>query len=295
MHLRRALLLFAIVLGLAAVAASVSRPRSSSDPLRRRHPPRPRRTKPTATAAPKAVPGADRADLRRGQPARARDPSPGRPRPSIVKVRRPGRWGSPASGMSDEAEPLTPAHFDVLTQTPGAPPDHVRASGRRAGAGRSGRWWSRTSGEGRGGDRRGAGARWLRERRALEHRLRRAPGRAADRVPLDHPRPPRRRAARHALWAAQCPPELVNCRTASGRIALRGASGSRRRRGRALRADLPPVDHAAGRLGDRRGEVAAPPPAAGAGRPHQRGRAGLPWLVRAAADPGDRAARGRGR
>ena len=34
MHLRRALLLFAIVLGLAAVAASVSRPRDGADPLR---------------------------------------------------------------------------------------------------------------------------------------------------------------------------------------------------------------------------------------------------------------------
>ena len=58
MHLRRALLLFAIVLGLAAVAASVSRPGRSSDTEQPfRTPPATTDDQPTVTAAAGPKPG----------------------------------------------------------------------------------------------------------------------------------------------------------------------------------------------------------------------------------------------
>jgi hypothetical protein len=118
-HIRRALLLFAIVLGLAAIAASVSRsPDESGD----------RETQP---AAPGEVPAeslspgdatadagvrelvfdADRDQTRRldaGQPATV-----------LVEVDEPGLAEIPDLGLSAPAQPLTPARFDVLTSDPG--------------------------------------------------------------------------------------------------------------------------------------------------------------------------------
>lgn len=113
--MRRALLLFAIVLGMAALAASLSRPREE-------------REQPTDTAP--ATTGAESPTL---------SPAPGSPDPETllfdaareqrrklelgvaasveVEVDEPGQVEIPMLGLSGSAEPLTPARFDVL------PPD----------------------------------------------------------------------------------------------------------------------------------------------------------------------------
>jgi hypothetical protein len=123
-HLRRALLLFAIVLGLAAVAASVSRPRTES-PVEGAG-----GGQPTATeqqAPPTAVPAPG------GPPAPvqltffAADAGPQRIRAGqaaivLVDVEEPGQVHIADLGLSASAEPLTPARFDVFTRATGRHP-----------------------------------------------------------------------------------------------------------------------------------------------------------------------------
>ena len=121
MHLRRALLLFAIVLGLAAIAASVSRtpeesgegetqPAVQSDT---EDVPEPSVSPGTATPAggvQELVFDAARDQTRRldaGQPATV-----------LVEVDEPGLVEIVNLGLSAPAEPLTPARFDVLTSNP---------------------------------------------------------------------------------------------------------------------------------------------------------------------------------
>ncbi len=108
MELRRALLLFAIVLGLAAVATSVSRPRDRDEPE-----PAPPST--TAVASPQPEPSTSREitfapalkpptkQLEAGQPATV-----------LVEVDEPGQVEIKGLGLTATAEPLTPARLDVL-------------------------------------------------------------------------------------------------------------------------------------------------------------------------------------
>jgi hypothetical protein len=123
-HLRRALLLFAIVLGLAAVAASVSRPRNASDGSDRfGTPPPATETERTPTVAPADAP-ADAAPGAVELTFLAGDPHPQRIRPGqaatvLVEVPEAGQVAIADLGMSAVAEPLTPARFDVLTAMPG--------------------------------------------------------------------------------------------------------------------------------------------------------------------------------
>jgi hypothetical protein len=120
-HIRRALLLFAIVLGLAAIAASVSRsPDDSGDgesppvaPSETQQVPSP------SVSSGDAVPGsgvrelvfeADRDQTRRldaGQPATV-----------LVEVDEPGLVEIADLGLSAPAEPLTPARFEIRTSDP---------------------------------------------------------------------------------------------------------------------------------------------------------------------------------
>ena len=113
MHLRRALLLFAIVLGLAALATAASRPpqsekRSSGTPA----------TQPTAKPAPQ---GAKPARVRFGPRARsrARQLEVARPTEVLVAVPEPGQVELKGLGLSAPADPLTPARFDVLAMAAG--------------------------------------------------------------------------------------------------------------------------------------------------------------------------------
>ncbi len=119
MELRRALLLFAIVLGLAAIATSVSRSPDKNDSDKRES---------TAPATGGSTP-TTRPQPAAGGPAEitfepARQPPierlrTGRPATVTVKVQDPGEVELVGLGLSAAAEPLTPARFEVLTAREG--------------------------------------------------------------------------------------------------------------------------------------------------------------------------------
>jgi hypothetical protein len=123
-HLRRALLLFAIVLGLAAVAASVSRPRSDSGTSAPFRPPATTTERseapPTATPAP-GGPAPVELTFFAAEP-RAQRIQAGQAATVFVEVKEAGQVEIADLGMSAAAEPLTPARFDVLTQATGRHP-----------------------------------------------------------------------------------------------------------------------------------------------------------------------------
>jgi hypothetical protein len=124
-HLRRALLLFAVVLGLAAVAASVSRPRQETN--RRAVPPGfppPTQPQKAPTVAPgSATPPGRAVELvfRAGRD-RTRRLEPGRAATVVVEVDEPGHVEIRDLGVTQSAEPLTPARFEVLTSRSGRYP-----------------------------------------------------------------------------------------------------------------------------------------------------------------------------
>lgn len=111
MEIRRAILLFAIVLGLAALAASVSRP-----PDRRQQTPGSSATIPPAPAS-DARPAA-RLRFTAGSPRERRRLDPGRPAVVLVSADQPGQVELDGLGMNAPAEPLTPARFEVLADQP---------------------------------------------------------------------------------------------------------------------------------------------------------------------------------
>ena len=111
MHLRRAVLLFAIVLGLAALAASISRPRDQQS----QEPATP--SAPTATPAPER-PEPVRATFTAGGKRETRRVDAGQPTQLVVKTREPGQVDIEDLGLTASAEPLTPARFDVLSSDP---------------------------------------------------------------------------------------------------------------------------------------------------------------------------------
>jgi len=113
-ELRRALLLFAVVLGLAAIATSVSRPAErggdeASDPGRRTPTAGPRRT----ALQPALISFATTAT------PRERRLAVNRPATVTVEVARAGQVELAGLGLTAEAQPLTPARFDVLERRPG--------------------------------------------------------------------------------------------------------------------------------------------------------------------------------
>jgi hypothetical protein len=117
MHLRRALILFAVVLGLAALAASVSQPRRDEE--RREQPSSPpSRGTPEASPGPRASKPAQLRFSQRGEPATRRLPAD-RSAVVSVAVSAPGRVDIEGLGLTAPADPLTPARFDVLTDEPG--------------------------------------------------------------------------------------------------------------------------------------------------------------------------------
>jgi hypothetical protein len=116
MHLRRALLLFAIVLGLAAIVSALSRPQSTDDEP-------PPRAQTDATGPPTVSPGAGEGapaeiDVDAAKP-RAHELQAGRAATVTVAVESAGSVEIPKLGLSADAEPLTPARFDVLVAEPG--------------------------------------------------------------------------------------------------------------------------------------------------------------------------------
>jgi hypothetical protein len=116
-HLRRALLLFAIVLAMAALAASLSRPAQersegerAADPVAE---PGPATAEPAPSAAPEEPLTFD-AVMDESRRLRA-----GRAATLEVLVAEPGSVAIPALGLDAPADPLTPARFEVLPARPG--------------------------------------------------------------------------------------------------------------------------------------------------------------------------------
>ena len=115
MELRRALILFAIVLGLAAIATSFTRPPPGQGPGRAPAPDAGSIRSPTrlyGNGAPVdiAFPAAG--------PKKVRSLRVGRPATVVVRVSRAGQVELPGLGLSAAADELTPARFDVLSERP---------------------------------------------------------------------------------------------------------------------------------------------------------------------------------
>jgi hypothetical protein len=115
-HVRRALLLFAIVLGLAAIAASVSRS-PDEEPERAEQPPAQPDTVPSA--APGNAPAAAIDLTFSAEDDQRRGLAVGQPGTLFVEVDEPGLVEIPDLGLSAPAEELTPARFDVLVHDAG--------------------------------------------------------------------------------------------------------------------------------------------------------------------------------
>ena len=106
-------MLFAIVLGVAALAAAVSRPGRDRGTRRAPSPPLPE-----LAPGPAAPARARLSFSERGRPRRERLRA-GRAVTVTVSVREPGQVDVPGLGLTAAAEPLTPARFDVFARRPG--------------------------------------------------------------------------------------------------------------------------------------------------------------------------------
>lgn len=115
-HIRRALLLFAIVLGVAALVASLSPPledRRDDATSTEQAPTEP----PTATASPAPEPaGALEFDAAENESLRVRS---GQSATVLVSVNVPGSVDIPDLGLTQPANPHTPARFDIVAPSPG--------------------------------------------------------------------------------------------------------------------------------------------------------------------------------
>jgi hypothetical protein len=114
-HLRRALLLFAIVLGMAALVASLSGPiEQRRDGTTAQEPSEPGPT--IAEPGPAAEP-AKPLSFNAPEHQAKRLPA-GRAATVQVSVAEPGDVSIPGLGLTQPAEPGTPASFDVLATSP---------------------------------------------------------------------------------------------------------------------------------------------------------------------------------
>ena len=114
MHLRRALILFAVVLGLAGLVAAVSQPRrhghgttTPEPPVDQLLAPSPGGVEPLQVA------------FSEGARPRTRRLRAGRAATVTVRVRESGQVDLDGLGLVAAAEPVTPARFDVLPSEPG--------------------------------------------------------------------------------------------------------------------------------------------------------------------------------
>jgi hypothetical protein len=115
-HIRRALLLFAIVLGLAAIAASVSR---SPDESGGGDTPPPAQPQTPSVGPGDASPVSGVRDVPfDAERSQTRQLDAGQPATVLVSVPEAGLVEIPELGLSAPAEPLTPARFDVLESEP---------------------------------------------------------------------------------------------------------------------------------------------------------------------------------
>jgi hypothetical protein len=125
MDLRRALLLFAIVLGLAAIASSITRPSDDGGDGTTTDGATETRgesgIQPAATSAP-GTPPVDPATIRfsAGAKRKVQKLEQGRPATVVVTVKVPAQVEIPSLGLTQPAEPVTPARFDLLVSEAGS-------------------------------------------------------------------------------------------------------------------------------------------------------------------------------
>jgi hypothetical protein len=111
-HVRRALLLFAIVLGLAALVAGLSNSDENSDPPQ----------EPAGAAPPAGAPRGEAELVFNAARPRRRVLASGQAAEVLVEVHLAGQVEIPALGLSASADPVTPARFDVLEDGPASYP-----------------------------------------------------------------------------------------------------------------------------------------------------------------------------
>ncbi len=125
MELRRALVLFGIVLGIAALVSIIAQPpdRSDNDATERAEPTPPPATTPAATPS---APSAGPTPAPEGTPFVRMTPKDskaaidaGEAVTLVVAVDKPGVVGLEGLGLDDTAEPNTPAQFELLVSSPG--------------------------------------------------------------------------------------------------------------------------------------------------------------------------------
>jgi hypothetical protein len=111
-HLRRALLLFALVLGLTALAASIAPPPNRDGTSTTPPPPRPRSEPAEETSIAFSAP------VRKGRPPERRV-APGTHLIVAIAAREPGEVTIPRLGRLSNVTPGVPASFDLLAPDPG--------------------------------------------------------------------------------------------------------------------------------------------------------------------------------
>jgi hypothetical protein len=116
-HLRRALLLFAIVLGLAAIVTSLSSPRRNGDGSPQPPPQSSPQPAPRVTPGPPPAPF-ERIAFTAGGRHERRKLRVGTHALVTVAVDRPGQVELEGFGLTQAADPDTPASFDVLRDSP---------------------------------------------------------------------------------------------------------------------------------------------------------------------------------
>jgi hypothetical protein len=116
-HLRRALLLFAIVLAMAALAASLSRPlEPRRTPANQREPRDRAPATVSAQPAPPPVPAPLELDATKNRAVRM---PAGHAATLEVSVPEAGNVAIPDMGLSAAADRFTPARFDIFASKPG--------------------------------------------------------------------------------------------------------------------------------------------------------------------------------
>lgn len=121
MEFRRAILLFAVVLGVAAVVSTVARPPERGGDSAPEPSSGEQQGAPNASAAKpgQLTPQPKTVEFESGAKPPTRTVEVGQPATVLVDVETPGQVAIPSLGLTDTAEPLTPALFEVLATAKG--------------------------------------------------------------------------------------------------------------------------------------------------------------------------------
>ena len=118
MELRRAILLFAVVLGVAAIVSSIARPPERGGDSDKGAKPAQQQSA-SATKQGNRTPQPVTVEFRAGAKPQTREIEVDQPATVLVDVETPGQIDIPSLGLTDAAEPLTPAMFELLVTAKG--------------------------------------------------------------------------------------------------------------------------------------------------------------------------------